>query len=79
MVYKGVGDLATRLMAEATEGTDEALSIVLPHTRQLAMLRERGASGSRTQGDNGMVAALQGCCLSCLLRLVVLQLEQLPS
>jgi hypothetical protein len=34
--------LARRLAAEATEGADEALPMVLPHTRMLVAMQDRG-------------------------------------
>ncbi|KAI8466921.1 MAG: hypothetical protein J3K34DRAFT_524164 [Monoraphidium minutum] len=39
---RGAGELARRLAAEACEGTDEALPLVLPHTRVLVAMQERG-------------------------------------
>jgi hypothetical protein len=40
---RGVSDLAQQLMADACQGTDPALVIALPHTRQLSLYRSQGA------------------------------------
>ncbi|GBF97420.1 hypothetical protein Rsub_09586 [Raphidocelis subcapitata] len=41
-VMRGASDLARRLAADATDGADDALPLVLPHTRMLAAMQERG-------------------------------------
>jgi hypothetical protein len=54
---KGIGPLARRLTAEATEGADDALPLVLPHTRMLAALQERGESLQEGRGFRPGAAA----------------------
>ena len=45
VAMRGVTPLASRLAADAAAGGDPPLPMVLPHTRMLAALAERGAQG----------------------------------